>query len=39
MLGAIPDNWVFVPVVSPISRAVLRPFGWHIVIKAIKAIK
>ena len=29
-------NWVFVPLTKLVPRAVMRPFGWHIVVKAVK---
>lgn len=35
-LRAFLFNWVFVPATSVIPRPLIRPFGWHIIIKAIK---
>ena len=36
-LGAFLFNWVFVPVVNLLPRALTRHFGWHIIVKARKA--
>ena len=29
-------NWVFVPIANLIPKPLMRPFGWHIVVKAVK---
>ena len=29
-------NWVIVPVTSIVPRPIIRPFGWHIIIKAVR---
>ncbi|MHC4952573.1 MAG: class I SAM-dependent methyltransferase [Planctomycetota bacterium] len=29
-------NWIFVPLMKIIPRPLIRPFGWHIVVKAVK---
>lgn len=29
-------NWIFVPLTRVIPRPLMRPFGWHIVVKALK---
>ncbi|MGB5816947.1 MAG: class I SAM-dependent methyltransferase [Thermoanaerobaculia bacterium] len=33
---AFAFNWVFVPLTRIIPRGLMRPFGWHIVVKAVK---
>ena len=35
-VAAFLFNWIFVPLASLIPRFVMRPFGWHIIVKAIK---
>jgi ubiquinone/menaquinone biosynthesis C-methylase UbiE len=35
-LKAFLYNWIFVPIVNLIPKSVMRPFGWHIIIKAKK---
>lgn len=34
--AAMAFNWIFVPLSKFIPRILMRPFGWHIVIKAVK---
>ncbi|MGB6847858.1 MAG: class I SAM-dependent methyltransferase, partial [Thermoanaerobaculia bacterium] len=35
-IKAFAFNWVFVPLTRIIPRGLMRPFGWHIVVKAVK---
>lgn len=35
-LKAFLFNWVFVPATKALPRRLIRPFGWHLVVKAVK---